>query len=65
MQHSRSMVCAAIVKQNGNFALLMGENSIAISGKYGKTHIFLGIPVATKQGPDNLIYCTTFLFLEN
>lgn len=65
LKETRSMVCAAIVKQNENFALLMGENKIAISGKYGNTHIFLGIPVATKQSPDNLIYCTTFLFLDN
>ena len=41
LKETRSMVCAAIVKQNENFALLMAENNIAISGKYGKVLIAL------------------------
>ena len=42
---------AAITKHVEDFALLMGENNVAILGKDDKTHTFLGIPAVTKQSP--------------
>ena len=42
---------AAIMKHVEDFALVTGENNVAIPGKDHKAHIPLSIPVATKQSP--------------
>ena len=39
------------MKHVEDFALVTGENNVAIPGKDHKTHIPLSIPVATKQSP--------------
>ena len=39
------------MKHVEDFALVTGENNVAIPGKDHKAHIPLSIPVATKQSP--------------